>query len=110
MNRRLIELELKKQRLQFQSATLREHWARQAGGIEPVLQAVDGVGRGVAWLQRYPYVLIVAVMTLVVVRPKAVWRWTRRSFIAWQFWRRGLDWLSGHRPAGGAIRLPSTRI
>lgn len=109
MNRRLLELALKKQRLQFQSAALRENWAKQARGVEPVLQAVDGVGRGVAWLTRYPYVLTVVAVALVVARPSAVWRWARRGFLAWQFWRRGLDWLSGHRPAGGAITLPGTR-
>lgn len=111
MNQRLLELALKRQRLQFQSAALREHWVAHTRGLQPVFQGMDRIGAGVAWMRRYPHVLIAVSVALLVARPKAVWRWARRSFVAWQFWRRGTDWLSAHRPVRtGAITAPGRRI
>lgn len=99
MNGKLLELALRKQRLQYQSGTLRAHCASQLDGLRPVLGIVDGFDRATAWFRRYPYLAATAVVTaLLVARPKAVGRWARRGFIAWQFWRRGAHWLAA-RPA-----------
>lgn len=99
MNARLLELALRKQRLQYQSGALRAHCASQLRGLGPVLGIAEGLDRATAWFRRYPYLAATVVATaLLVARPKAVWLWARRSFVAWQFWRRGSHWLAG-RPA-----------
>lgn len=88
MNPRLLELALKKQRLQFQSAVLRQHWARHVQGVRPVLAAVDGVGRGVAWFRQYPYVLMGVAALVAVARSRVLMRWWRRGWIAWKLWQQ----------------------
>jgi hypothetical protein len=93
MNRRLLELALKKQRLQFQSVALREQWANHALGLRPLCTGIDRVDDGFAWLRRYPHVFAAVGAALLAARPRALWRWTRRGWLAWQFWRRGGRWL-----------------
>lgn len=94
MNSRLLELALKKQRLQFQSDALRDQWRNNARGLAPVFGAADQVRNGIAWLRRHPEVLVGTGVALAVARPRAIWRWVRRGAIAWQFWRNGQRWLA----------------
>lgn len=94
MNSRLLELALKKQRLQFKSDMLREKWRSHADGLAPVFGAADRVRAGVAWLRRHPEVLIGVGVAVVVAKPRAIWRWFKRGVVAWQFWRRGQEWLA----------------
>lgn len=94
MSRRLHELALKKQRLQFQSTLLRDRWMAQAGGVRPFLTGIDHVGRGVDWVRRHPTALLAMGIALLVARPRAALRWARRAFIAWQAWHKGRSWLS----------------
>lgn len=87
MNRE-IDLALRKQRLQFKSAALRRDLAQDFAGVAPVFRAVEQVRAGVAWLRAHPQLIAGVAMALLVVRPKAGWRWARRGFFAWQAWRR----------------------
>lgn len=93
MNERLLALALKKQRLQFQSAALRERWAAHARGLQPVCTGIDRICDGFAWLRRYPHVAAAVGVALLAARPRTAWRWARRALVAWQFWRRGGRWL-----------------
>jgi hypothetical protein len=94
MNPRLLEVALKKQRLQFKSDMLREQWRGHAHGLAPVLGAADQVRAGYAWLRRHPEVVVGTGVAVAVARPRAVWRWFRRGVIAWQFWRKGQQLLA----------------
>jgi hypothetical protein len=94
MNSRLLELALKKQRLQFQSDALRDQWRNHARSLAPLFGAADHVRNGVAWLRRHPEVLVGTGVALAVARPRAIWRWVRRGAIAWQLWRNGQRWLA----------------
>jgi hypothetical protein len=94
VSRRLHELALKKQRLRFQSSLLRERWAAQAAGMQTLLAGIDRVGQGVDWVKRHPRALLAVAVAVLVARPRATLRWTRRAFIAWQAWRKGRAWLS----------------
>ncbi|MBI4997406.1 MAG: hypothetical protein HZC22_11025 [Rhodocyclales bacterium] len=93
MTSRAIELALKKQRLQFKSDLLRDQWRAHARGLAPVFGAADRVRAGVAWLRRHPEALVGVGVAVVVARPRTVWRWLKRGVVAWQFWRRGQEWL-----------------
>jgi hypothetical protein len=95
MSARLLELALKKQRLQFRSDLLREEWRAHARGLAPVFGAADQVRAGYLWLRRHPELVVGAGVAVVVARPRVAWRWLRRGLLAWQFWRKGRQWLVG---------------
>jgi hypothetical protein len=89
---------LKKQRLQLKSASLRMQWIGHAGGLRPICHGVDQVGEGIRWLRGHPRVLVTTGVAtgvaLLVARPRALLRWAKRSFFAWQAWRKGRNWLA----------------
>jgi hypothetical protein len=85
MSRRRIELALKRQRLQLQAAEQRLAVRRDLARFAPVLSVADTVRAGVAEVKRHPEWLVGAIIVLVVVRPRAVFRWLQRGVAAWQF-------------------------
>jgi hypothetical protein len=99
MSAGLIELALKKQRLQLKSEALRERWAAQALALQPVCRAGDGVRKVVAWTRRHPQALVAGSVALLVARPRAVIRWGRRTVLAWRSWRRLRGWLNASASA-----------
>lgn len=96
MSPQQVELALKKQRLQFKSAALREEFAGHAAAFIPLFVAGDRLRDGALWLRRHPEVTVAATVALLVARPRAVFRWGRRSVFAWQAWTRLRDWLAAH--------------
>lgn len=88
MNAKLVELALRKQRLQIDSMALRGELGRYAAGISPLFAVTDHVVDGVSWVRRHPHVLAAVALGLLLVRPKRALRWTRRAFVGWQAWRR----------------------
>ncbi len=88
MNQRLVELALKKQRLQIQAATQRLQMAQQLEVFAPAFSAMQGLQRIGAWVRGHSPLLVVAGVVLLVARPKATFRWVRRGFVAWQLLRR----------------------
>lgn len=97
MNGKLVELALRKQRLQIDSAALRGDLSRFATSLSPLLAAADHVADGVSWLRRHPQILAAAMLSLLLARPRRVLRWTRRAIIGWQAWRRVKGLLAGQR-------------
>lgn len=108
MSPREVELALKKQRLQIQSAALRSRFMRQTQAFAPTFAALDRVRAGYGWLRQRPYILVGAVVALTVAKPRVAWRWLKRGVLAWQTVRRvrGLaeQWvpayLAGHVAPG----------
>lgn len=94
MSPRFLELALRKQRLQLQSAAQREALVAAAAGLAPVFAVADGVRDGAHWLNRHPEWLAGGIVALLVARPRAVLRWARRGFFAWQLWRKVGEWRS----------------
>ena len=88
MNPMELELALKKQRLQMTSASLRNDFARHAGGLELPLSFIDKLREGWHWLHRHPQVLVGVAVAVLVARPRGAWRTIRRSFFAWQAWSK----------------------
>ena len=84
---RSIALALKKQRLQFESAALRQALARDMGGLVPIAIGIDRVRNGLAWLKERPRIAVAASVALLVARPRAAFRWLRRGFFAFRAWR-----------------------
>lgn len=83
-----VELALKKQRLQFKSATLRRDLTEDMKGAAPAFRTVEQVRAGLVWLRAHPQLVVGVAIAVLVVRPTSGWRWARRGVIAWQAWRR----------------------
>ena len=93
MSRTLLELALHKQRLQMQSDGLREEWRSHVAGLAPVFFTGDKIADGVRWLRDRPPLLIGGAVALLVARPRLLFRWARRTVLAWRSWRRVRGWL-----------------
>jgi hypothetical protein len=92
---REIELALQKQRLQLQSAALRNTFAEHALALQPVFGLADRGRAAVLWLRRHPALPVAGLVALLVARPRAVLRWARRGWLVWLILRK----LRGFLPA-----------
>jgi YqjK-like protein len=88
MNPRLLEIALKRQRLQLQAAQQRLELRRTLGEFAPLFAVVSTLRSGMAYFKQHPEWLVGAALMMAVARPRAVLRWLRRGFIAWQFARQ----------------------
>ncbi len=88
MDATVLELALRKQRLQIASEALRENFGRHATGLRPLFSGADLAVDGVRWARRNPQFVVAAGVTLLVARPKHAWRWARRAFFGWQAWQK----------------------
>ena len=93
MNPAMLELALRKQRLQIASEGLRRDFGRHAAGLKPLYVGADLAVEGGRWMRRNPQVVVAVAVALLVARPKRVWRWARRAYIGWQAWRKLRDFL-----------------
>jgi len=94
MNGQLLALALKKQRLQLNSEAQRAEWVACAAAVKPLCAGVDRLREAGGWLRRHPELLVGGVVVLAVARPRTVFRWLRRSFVAFRFVRRLNGWLA----------------
>ena len=88
---RLLELALKKQRLQFDSDTHRTAATEALRFVPPLCAGADRLRDGLHWLAERPAVPVAAGVALLVARPRGVLRWGRRAWFGWQAWRRARD-------------------
>jgi len=100
MNARELELALKKQRLQFESAALRAQAMQHLRGVQPALQMVDRARSAYAWVRGRPALWVGAAVALAVMRPRVAWRWFRRGWMVWQAANR----LSALMPLAASIK------
>ncbi len=87
-----MALALRKQRLQIESAALRQRLGAHAEALAPVFSVVDGARSGWRWILEHPLVPAVAGLTLVVFRPRRAFRLLRRGVLLWQLLRRLRRW------------------
>ena len=88
MNPELVELALRKQRLQIRIADQRAAMVRHAQGFAPVFRGVDKAVDGLMWARDHAPLLSGVGLFLLAVRPRAALRWARRGWAGWQLVRR----------------------
>lgn len=88
MNPKLVELALRKQRLQIRSAEQRDALVHHAQAVAPVLHGIDRISDGVRWARDNAPLLSGVGIFLLVTRPRAGLRWARRAWMGWQLVRR----------------------
>ncbi|MCP5280755.1 MAG: YqjK-like family protein [Rhodoferax sp.] len=88
MQQRLIELQLQRGRLLERIANQRAQLAHHAEPVDRLLHLGDRAAAIARECKRtaieHPLTLAVAVGAVLVFRPRTVWRWTRRGFLAWR--------------------------
>jgi hypothetical protein len=100
MNLRAIELALKRQRLQLRAAEQRLTLRRDLAALNPAFAVADTARAGWNWLRENPEWLVGGGVILLVARPRAVLRWTRRGLMAWQLAREVRRTLDALQVAG----------
>jgi len=68
---------------------------KQTVPFEALLARGDAAVHGVDWLKQHPGAIAAALAALVVVRPKAAWRWAKRGFFVWRGWQAVRNSLNG---------------
>ena len=81
MNRRRQELALRREQLLARSDQLRQALTVQSAAWVPVLAMGDRARAAGQWLQQHPGIVFSAVVVVVVVRPRLVWRWSLRGAV-----------------------------
>ena len=91
MKQPIDDVHLRRGRLLERIATERRALAHELKPTAASLAAADRLlarAREAAdYLKQHLGVVVLAVGTLAVVRPRRAWRWARRGLLAWQTWR-----------------------
>ena len=85
MSDKRLSLALERQRLQLQSAQLREELTQQSQGllVRP-FQVADTVLSAARWGRSHPLMLVILSGAVLVLRPVRTVKWAFRS---WRWWR-----------------------
>jgi hypothetical protein len=94
MDQRMVELALRKQRLQFLADQQRADLMHRLAGIDRVLDAADGVRDNLRWVKEKAPILSVALLLLIVARPRVALRLARRAWFGLLLYKR----LRGRMP------------
>ena len=87
MNPKIVELALKKQRLQLQAAAQRVYILHALESASPVFGAAEKIRAAAHWAKAHPEWLTGIGIALLVAKPRACLRWARRGFALWRGWR-----------------------
>lgn len=85
MDPALLEIALRKQRLQLRAEAQRDDMASRLEAFTPILGTLDRMGEGVDWARRHGHLLAGAGVFLLLVKPRATVRWARRGWMGWKF-------------------------
>ena len=88
MNARLLELALKKQRLQSRSAEQRHELAQGLMPLVPFFAVAEKARSWARWVSEHPAISAGVLVAIFATRPRIAMRWARRTWWAWQAWRK----------------------
>ena len=83
MDARHLDLALRKQKLQLRADAQREDLSRRLDGIDGALDRADGLREHLAWAKERIPVLSVALITVLLVRPRFTLRLAKRAWVGW---------------------------
>ncbi len=99
MQNRLIELHQQRGRLIERITLQRSTLSRQLVPLQGAFNWSDRISHAVqdgkAFVQRHPLGLGAAVLAVVLLKPRTLWRWTQRGLVAWRTWRSVSTLLPG---------------
>ena len=83
MNRRQIDLALRKQKLQMRADAQRTDITRRLAGIDGALDRVDSLRDNLAWAKDKIPLLSVALLVVLAAKPKLTLRLAKRAWVGW---------------------------
>ena len=83
MNRRQIDLALRKQKLQMRADAQRTDLTRRLAGIDGALDRVDSLRDNLAWAKDKIPVLSVALLVVLAAKPRLTLRLAKRAWVGW---------------------------
>ncbi|MBX3684531.1 MAG: YqjK-like family protein [Rhodocyclaceae bacterium] len=104
MNPELLDLALRKQRLQIRARLQRQDMAARLGGIGDALDKVDRLRDAASWLRDNAPLVSSIAAGLLLLRPRGTIRWLRRGVIGWQLLKRARVMLAGVSRSARALR------
>jgi YqjK-like protein len=87
--RRLHDLQLRRERLLVRSAELRAAIAENSRALGPPLALVDQLRAGLRWLRAHPEWPAGALVVMLVLRPRRLLVWSGRAWWVWRLLRQG---------------------
>lgn len=92
MNPRVLELALRKQRLQMRADAERDELVQHLATVDSFLETVDRlrdqIRSNLLWAREKAPLLSVAALALVITRPRRALRLAQRAWVGWLLWRR----------------------
>ena len=88
MNRRQIDLALRKQKLQMRADAQRTDLTRRLAGIDGALDRVDSLRDNLAWAKDKIPVLSVALLVVLAAKPRLTLRLAKRAWVGWLLMRQ----------------------
>ncbi len=99
MQTRLIELHQQRGRILERIAAQRGLMSQQLVTLEAVFsfqnRVSSAVQDGKEFARRHPAGIAVVLLTLVLLKPRTVLRWTQRALVGWRTWRSVSGWVPG---------------
>lgn len=97
MNDKALTLAMRHGALKARISEQRRTLAGHTLPLEAALARGDAALQGVNWLKHHPAAIAAAVAAVVIVRPKAAWRWAKRGLFVWRGWQLIRNNLVGNR-------------
>lgn len=83
MDARQIDLALRKQQLQMRADLQRTDLTRRLAGIDDALDRIDSLRDNLAWAKEKVPVLSVALLAVLLVKPRLTLRLAKRAWVGW---------------------------
>lgn len=88
MSPKLVELALRKQRLQLHVEMQRQDMGWRFEGLTPLLDVADRVREGAHWAKEHAPLIGSAALLLILLKPRPVFRLAKRAWGGWRTFRR----------------------
>ncbi|MCV2217207.1 YqjK-like family protein [Thauera sp. Sel9] len=88
MDPRLVDIALRKQRLQLRAEAQREDMTARLAGIEAGLSRLDVVRDQLSWAKEKVPLLSIGVITVLLFKPRLTLRLARRAWLGWLLLRQ----------------------
>ena len=88
MDPRLVELALRKQRLQMRAEVQRNDMMLRLADIDATLDRVDGARDQLAWARDMAPLLSIGLVTLLALKPRLTLRLAKRAWLGWMLLRQ----------------------
>ncbi len=95
MNDKALALAMRHGALRARIDEQRRLLQQQVAPLEALMARGDAAVQGIGWLKQHPGAIVAAVAALVVIRPKAAWRWAKRGVFVWRGWQAVRNSLAG---------------